>query len=279
MKIKANAKINFSLGICGKRQDGYHLIDTVMHSVGLFDEIEIEKACDIKIFCDNETIKPQDNIAYKAALLFFETVNVFGGAKIKIFKNIPTSAGLGGGSADAAAVLCGLNKLYKTNLSEEELCKMAVKLGADVPFFIKGGCQRAEGIGEILTPCTPLKSGYLLLAKADKKPSTAQMYSLLDAKETVLPKTEKVINAIKENDLDLLSKYLYNAFETVWQESSLKEKLLSFSPISVSLTGSGPTFFALFDQKSKAQAVCDKLIKEGIECFVTNPQESAIIFE
>lgn len=279
MKIKANAKINFSLGVCGKRKDGYHLIDTVMHSVDLCDELEIEKASEIKVICDNDTIKQEENIAYKAAVLFFETTEILGGVEIKINKSIPTSAGLGGGSADAAAVLCGLNKLYKTNLSYGALGKMAVKLGADVPFFINGGCQRAEGIGEVLTPFKPLSYGYILLAKADKKPSTAQMYKLLDSKETVLPNTKKVLRAIGENNLEELSLNLYNAFETVWQESSLKDKLLKLSPIAVSLTGSGPTFFALFDDLNKANDVLASLKQEGIECFLTKPLKEALIFE
>ena len=122
MKIKANAKINFNLGICGKRQDGYHLIDTVMHSVSLFDILQINKAEKITVYCSNAEIDEKENIAYKAAELFFEKTGVVGGAKIEIIKNIPTCAGLGGGSADAAAVLCGLNTIYDAKLSEQQLC-------------------------------------------------------------------------------------------------------------------------------------------------------------
>lgn len=279
MKIKANAKINFSLGICGKREDGYHLIDTVMHSVGLFDEIEINAAKDISIICDNDDIPEKENIAYKAARLFFETCGISGGASIKISKNIPTSAGLGGGSADAAAVILGLDSLYNTHLSYEKLCDMAVKLGADVPFFINGGCMRAQGIGEVLTACKPLRKGYILLAKADKKPSTKEMYRLIDQNQTVLPKTLNVIDAIENNDLEKLCNNLYNAFETVWNQSTLKEKMLQLSPLAVSLTGSGPTFFALFEDYQKAKRAYDILKAENITCFITTPQEKSIIFE
>ncbi len=279
MNIKANAKINFSLGICGKREDGYHLIDTVMHSVDLFDEIEIEIADNIAVICDKGDIPQNENIAFKAANLFFSECGISGGAQIKIFKNIPTSAGLGGGSADAAAVLLGLNSLYNTDLSYEKLCEIAVKLGADVPFFIKGGCMRAQGIGEILTDCKPLKKGYILLAKADKKPSTKEMYRLIDQKEPVFPNTKNVIDAIENNNLNKLCDNLYNAFETVWTESSLKQRLSEFSPLAVSLTGSGPTFFALFDDYEKTKSAYDTLNNENITCFIATPEEKSIIFE
>ena len=279
MKIKANAKINFNLGICGKRQDGYHLIDTVMHSVSLYDTLQIEKADKITVSCSNKEIDEKDNIAYKAAKLFFEKTDIKGGAKIEINKNIPTCAGLGGGSADAAAVLCGLNEIYDAKLSEQQLCEMALNLGADVPFFIKGGCQRAQGIGEVLTSYKPLEDGYILLAKADKKPSTAEMYHLIDKNELVIVNTEKVIENIEKNDLKGLSKNLYNAFEEVWNNSSLKPKLYDFSPLAVALTGSGPTWFVLFDNLEYAENLKLKLLKENIECYIVTPKSCAIEFE
>ena len=279
MKIKANAKINFNLGICGKRQDGYHLIDTVMHSVSLFDILQINKAEKITVYCSNAEIDEKENIAYKAAELCFEKTGVVGGAKIEIIKNIPTCAGLGGGSADAAAVLCGLNTIYDAKLSEQQLCEMALSLGADVPFFIKGGCQRAQGIGEVLTSYKPLKDGYILLAKADKKPSTAQMYRLIDQNEPVIVNTEKAIEYIEKNDLKGLSKNLYNAFEAVWNKSSLKSKLYDFSPLAVALTGSGPTWFVLFDNLESAEKLKLKLLKENIECYIVTPKSCALEFE
>ena len=277
MKIKANAKINFSLSVCGKREDGYHLIDTVMHSVDLYDTVLIEKNEEIFVACGD--MPQEENIAFKAAKLFFETANINGGFKIEILKQIPLSAGLGGGSADAAAVLLGLDKLYNTRLSYDTLCDMAVKLGADVPFFIKGGCMRSEGIGEILTPATALKKGVILLAKADLKPSTAEMYRRLDSQQTVLANTEAVLNAIKNNDLIELSNNLYNAFETVWPQSRVKTELLKTNAEMVSLTGSGPTWFAVYDDIKKAEAAKNVLLEKGIPCWVCKPCDSAIIFE
>ena len=277
MKIKANAKINFSLSVCGKRGDGYHLIDTVMHSVSLCDTVLIEKFDEISVDCGD--MPKEENIAYKAAKLFLETTKIVGGANIKIEKQIPLSAGLGGGSADAAAVLLGLNKLYNTDLSYEALCEMAVKLGADVPFFIKGGCMRSEGIGEILTPAVPLNKGVILLAKADLKPSTAEMYRRLDENETVLANTEAVLKAIEENDLIELSNNLYNAFETVWPQSKVKAELLKTGAVVVSLTGSGPTWFAVFDDIEKAELAKKALIRKEIPCWICYPCDKAIEFE
>lgn len=279
MRIKANAKINLGLKVCGKREDGYHLIDTVMHSVGLYDTLEIEKADKITVLCSNSDIDEKENIAYKAALKFFEATCISGGAQIKIEKNIPTCAGMGGGSADAAAVLLGLNRLYNANLSDERLCEIAVKLGADVPFFIKGGCQRAEGIGEVLTPHTPLNKGYIVLAKADKKPSTAEMYRIIDGNEQIKVNTEKILECIKKGDLNELSENLCNAFETAWGNSALKEKMLNFSPLSVSLTGSGPTWFALFEDFNKANGMMERLKNDGIECYIAQPLDCALEIE
>lgn len=277
MKIKANAKINLSLSVCGKREDGYHLIDTVMHSVGIYDTVFIDKADEIIVKC--EDMPQEENIAYKAAKLFYEVAKIEGGCVIEIEKQIPVSAGLGGGSADAAAVLLGLDKLYNTNLSYETLCDMALKLGADVPFFIKGGCMRSEGIGEILTSYKPLEKGCILLAKADLKPSTAEMYKRLDSQETVLADTEKTLLCIQNNDLSGLSQNLYNAFETVWPQSKVKSSLYETDVVAVALTGSGPTWFAIYDDIEKADSAKEKLTALEIPCWICKPVKTAIEFE
>ena len=277
MKIKANAKINFSLSICGKRKDGYHLIDTVMHSVGLYDTVFIEKSDEVSVACGD---MPQDeNIAYKAARLFFESAKISGGAEIKIIKNIPLSAGLGGGSADAAAVLVGLNKLYNAGLSYETLCELAVKLGADVPFFIKGGCMRSEGIGEILTPKKPLEKGFLLLAKFETKPSTAEMYKQLDNCEVALADNDAVLLAISENDLENLSKNLSNSFEILWEDSFVKCELLKTNAKAVALTGSGPTWFGIYENFEDAKLAESLLKEKNIPCYLCVPKPESLEFE
>ncbi len=279
VKIKANAKINLSLAVLGKRDDGYHLIDTVMHSVGLFDELEINKSDKISVNCDKYVLNQEDNIAFKAAKLFFQVVGISGGASIDIKKNIPAAAGLGGGSADAAAVLLALARLYKINISNDKLCEIALKLGADVPFFINGGCARARGIGEKLTALKPLRDGYILLAKAEEKPSTAEMYRIIDSKEPVFCDTNAVIKALENNDLKQLSSLLANSFEAVWEDSFVKKELLELSPLAVSLSGSGPTWFALFESENSAVKALNTLESKNIPCWLVAPQSEAIIFE
>ena len=279
MKLKANAKINLSLEICGKRSDGYHLIDTVMQSISLYDELWIEKAKEITVYTDFGSLDGKDNLAYKAAQLFFNDFQINGGVKIEIKKNIPLSAGLGGGSADAAAVLVGLRKLYNPSITDENLEKTALKLGADVPFFIQGGCKRAEGIGEILTPLKPLYKGYILLCKGEEKTSTGEMYRILDSKEYGKCNTDAVIKAIEQNDLNGVSENIYNAFLEIWKESFVKKAVLKEKPLVVSLSGSGPTWFALYQNEADALTAKNNLQSQNIDCFIVAPQEKAIIFE
>lgn len=279
MNVKANAKINLSLDIKGKRADGYHLIDTVMQSISLCDELTVEKADTITVKCDKYAIPEEKNIAYKAAKIFFEDYGIKGGADITIKKNIPAPAGLGGGSADAAAVLLALNKLYGAGITDTELEKTALKLGADVPFFIKGGCSRAEGIGEVLTPVKPLSEGCILLAIAEQKPSTGDMYRIIDSKPYANCNTEAVITALENNNLLLLCKNIGNAFTAVWEQSFVKTAMLNLEPLGVSLSGSGPTWFAVFENEDNAKAAKTVLESQNITCWLTKPQDKAIIFE
>lgn len=275
----ANAKINLTLGVLGKREDGYHLVDTIMQSVSLFDTVTVAESEKLVVKFGNKTIDSEDSISYKAALLFFEDTKISKGAKIHIKNRIPTGSGMGGGSADAAAVLLSLDRLYKTQLPTEKLEEIGLKLGADVPFFIRGGAMRAEGIGEKLTPLTPLKKGYFVLAKADSKPSTAQMYALIDSEQPPLPETELAVKALSEENTTLLSSLFVNSFTSVWKDSPLKKRLLDFEPDGVSLSGSGPTWFAYFTEKKKALKAYKALKREKIECFISEPKSIAINFE
>ncbi len=278
MKIKANAKINLSLEICGKRPDGYHLIDTVMQSVGLYDELEILKSDKITV-SDSNGLNGKENLAFKAAELFFEDFGISGGADITIKKNIPLSAGLGGGSADAAAVLVGLRSLYNSEISDSALEKTALKLGADVPFFINGGCKRAQGIGEIFTELKPLGYGYFLLCKAEEKASTGAMYRILDSKEYKKCDTKAVISAIEQNDLKGISENIYNAFTEVWNKSFVKKAMLKENPLTVSLSGSGPTWFAIYEKEQDAINAKSSLEGQSISCYLVTPEDKSIIFE
>lgn len=276
IKITACAKINLSLSVLGKREDGYHELDTVMQSVDLSDTVYIEKCRGIITDCKG--ISAEENIAARAARLFCEKTGAEG-CKIKIEKRIPAAAGLGGGSADAAAVLAGLNRLYKTGISKTELCEIAVKIGADVPFLIAGGTARARGIGEKLTPLMPLKDCWFLLAKAEEKPSTAEMFSRLDSTDYIKPDIEKTVNAVNCGDLNGVLENLGNSFEILWSKSPLKEMLSSTHPAACSLSGSGPARFAVYGDLNAALRARDKLSAKGVFCEICKPLKKSLIFE
>lgn len=277
LKIKANAKINLSLSVLGKREDGYHELDTVMQSISLNDTVYIEKNDKITVECGE--LGGEDNIAFKAAAAFFKASGIDAGAKIKIEKRIPSAAGMGGGSADAAAVLVGLDKLYEAELSYERLLSVAVKLGADVPFLIRGGTARAKGIGEILEPLKPIGGCYFLIAKGENKPSTGEMFRRLDSAKYNKPDIEKTVSALNSGDVSAVFSSLDNSFAALWQESHVKAELLKTDADGVSLSGSGPAWFAVYRDKEKAVAAEKALKALRIPVFICEPQNKSLIFE
>ena len=277
LKIKANAKVNLSLSVLGKREDGYHELDTVMQSISLYDTVYIEKSDKIAVECGE--FGGEDNIAFKTAAAFFKASGINAGAEIKIEKRIPSAAGMGGGSADAAAVLVGLDKLYEAKLSYEKLLKIAVKLGADVPFLIRGGTARAKGIGEILEPIKPIGGCYFLIAKGENKPSTGEMFRLLDSADYNKPDIEKTATAINSQDMVSLLASMDNSFAALWRESRIKAELLKTDADAVSLSGSGPAWFAVYLDKNRAVAAEKALKALEISVFLCEPENKSLIFE
>ena len=277
LKIKANAKVNLSLSVLGKREDGYHELDTVKQSISLYDTVYIEKSDKIAVECGE--FGGEDNIAFKTAAAFFRASGINAGADIKIEKRIPSAAGMGGGSADAAAVLVGLDKLYEAKLSYEKLLKIAVKLGADVPFLIRGGTARAKGIGEILEPIKPIGGCYFLIAKGESKPSTGEMFRLLDSADYNKPDIEKTATAINSQDMVSLLASMDNSFAALWRESRIKAELLKTDADAVSLSGSGPAWFAVYLDKNRAVAAEKALKALEIPVFLCEPENKSLIFE
>lgn len=277
LRIKANAKINLALSVLGKRNDGYHELDTVMQSISLYDTVYIDKSDKITVECGE--FGGEDNIAFKTAKAFFKASGINAGANIKIEKRIPSAAGMGGGSADAAAVLVGLNKLYEAELSYEKLLNIALGLGADVPFLIRGGTARAKGIGEILEPLKPIGGCYFLIAKGENKPSTGQMFGLLDTAEYNKPNIEDTVSALNSGNLSAVFSSMDNSFAVLWRESPIKSKLLKTKADAVSLSGSGPAWFAVYRDKERATAA-EKAMKElNISAFLCEPENKSLIFE
>ena len=273
IKLDAYGKINLGLDVLGKRDDGYHDLDMIMQSVDLADKITITKNDSGEITVKSNTGKiPNDesNLAYKAAKLLKDEFDINKGVDIEIEKNIPISGGMAGGSTDCAAVLKGMNKLFKLKLSEQELMDRGVKLGADVPFCIMGKTARAEGIGEILTPIPNKLKGYIVLAKPPISVSTGFVYGRIDEVEVKnKPDTEAMIETIKKKDLKGLADTICNVLEEVTIPNypivqEIKDKMIEKGALNAMMTGSGPTVFGLFDDKKKAVAVVDALKESRI---------------
>ncbi|MDU2121230.1 MAG: 4-(cytidine 5'-diphospho)-2-C-methyl-D-erythritol kinase [Clostridium celatum] len=278
MKIKAYAKINISLDIVEKREsDGYHLLKMIMQNIDLYDEISIEKQKkDITISC-NKSYVPTDsrNLAYKAASLFKETYNIEDGVHIDIVKNIPVSAGLAGGSTDAAAVLKLMNKIFKVNASNEELMELGLKLGADIPYCINGGTALCEGIGEKITALQPFKDKILVLVKPGFGVSTKEVYKAFNLDRVrVHPKTEHLIKAMEQDDLYYVANNMKNLLENVTLRKhniliKIKEEMNRYGAVGSMMSGSGPSVFAFFDDMLKAQRCYEKMKENHREVFLT----------
>ena len=277
MRIKAYAKVNISLDIVGKREDGYHLLEMIMQSIDLYDELNIEKQSkDITIKC-NKPYVPTDerNLAYKAAKLFIEKYEINSGVNISIKKNIPVCAGLAGGSTDGAAVLKAMNKIFGVEASDEELIKLGLKLGADVPYCIKGGTALCKGVGEEVTELSSFKDKILVLVKPPFGVSTKSVYQEFDlSKVRSHPNTEVLIKAIERNDLKVVSNNMKNLLENVTLRKhkvliNIKEEMKSLGSIGTMMSGSGPTVFAFFDDMLKAQRCFEKMKLKYNDVFIT----------
>ncbi|MEA4825498.1 4-(cytidine 5'-diphospho)-2-C-methyl-D-erythritol kinase [Clostridium sp. JNZ J1-5] len=277
MLIKAHAKINISLDVVGKREDEYHLLKMIMQNIELYDLLEIEVTDNgINIECNKPYI-PNDerNLAYKAAKLFMDTYGIKDGINIKINKNIPVAAGLAGGSADAAAVLIAMKKIYDMNISYEELSNLGLKIGADVPYCIKGGTVLCEGIGEILTPLKPFAGHSLVLVKPNFGVSTKEVYRNLDISRIYKhPNTEELIKAMERNDLKYVSENMKNVLENVTMKKhtvlkDIKERMCRCGALGSMMSGSGPSIFGLFDDMLKAQRCYDHFKEKYNEVYIT----------
>ncbi len=279
VSLPAYAKINLSLDVLKKRPDGYHDMRMIMQSVALFDNLTVEKAESGICLDSNLRFLPKNgkNLAERAAELFFGELGISGGASITLSKHIPVSAGLAGGSTDAAAVLKALDMLYETNLSMSDLCTMGKKLGADIPFCLTGGTALVEGIGEKITPLRPMPHCHIVLCKPHFGVSTAYVFSKINCtKLKEHPDTKGIISAIESGDLTALSHRLYNVMETVTaaehsQIGEIKSVLLDSGAVGCAMSGSGPTVFGIFDNLKNANNALKILKRTYSEVYVTEP--------
>lgn len=284
--LKAHAKINLTLDITGILDNGYHELAMIMQSVSLHDTLTISSDAETFSFTSTNSRLPlnDNNLIVKAAKLFFDKFSVPENVRIHLKKRIPISAGLAGGSADAAAVLVGLNKLYGCNASVEELQELGLSLGADVPFCISGGTALCEGVGEIISPLPNIPDCYILIAKPPQSMSTPRAFSLFDSFVGYLPDidNESVIKGIKNNDLDSLSPFLANKLQAITErEHPIVNQLVlimsqSGAKASV-MSGSGTAVYGIFDSRIIAEKCQNKLPKQTVS-HITTPASSGVTF-
>lgn len=260
--LKAYAKINLALDVIGKRENGYHDVRMIMQTIKLYDKVTIKPTgnSDIVIKTNLHYLPTnENNIVYAAAKLFKETYNIPDGLHITLDKKIPVAAGMAGGSSDAAATLWGLKHLFETNASMEELMRLGVKLGADVPYCLLRGTALSEGIGEILTPLPPAHNFHCLIVKPPVSVSTKYVYENLNLKDNDNhPDVDGMIEAIKQNDITGITSRLGNILETVTlrvhpEIAQIKNSMLSQGASNALMSGSGPTVFGLFTDQAAAE--------------------------
>ncbi len=278
LQVKSPAKINLFLEILRKREDGYHQIRSLMQAVDLCDELILEKReKGVVISCDHpDCPADQTNLAFRAAYLLLEEKKINAGVSIKIKKRIPVSAGLGGGSSNAAAALKGLNRLFELKLSDEKLHHLASRIGSDVPFFLYSGQALVEGRGEEILSRTWYRDYWLVLVCPDLKVSTRWAYQ--NAKISLTKKRKELNFRNSKDALGFFEALL--CFENDLEEvvnkkypiiGRIKNNLENSGAVKSSMSGSGPTVYGVFDQKPQAEEVTRKLLRGDWQVFLTQP--------
>ena len=281
VREKAYAKINLGLDVLKRREDGYHEVKMVMQTIGICDELIISTSADtvgVNLIADVDNL-PLDgsNLIVKAANLMIERYNLKQGIEVKLIKNIPMAAGLAGGSSDAAATLRGINRLFGLGLTDEELCKTAVKIGADVPFCVLGGTYLSEGIGEKLTKLDDAPQCTVLVAKPKFGISTGYVYANLHVEKIEKhPDMDAVLESLANKDIKGVASNMENILENVSVREypiigDIKELMKKHGALNALMSGSGPTVFGLFDNKANAEraAVALREMEEVGDVVVT----------
>ena len=282
MRLKAMAKINLGLDVLGKREDGYHEVRMIMQTIRMYDILDIRKTKRPGIvLTTNLPFIPTDsrNLVYKAAQMLMDEFGIEEGLSIKLRKFIPVAAGMAGGSSNCAAALKGMNQLFDLGLSIDELCEIGVTLGADVPYCIWGGTALSEGIGEKLSRVDAMPDCYILIAKPGISVSTAFVYKNLDLPAlSKHPDIDGMLECLKEKDLTGICNRLENVLETVTIKEypiieKVKKHLMDQGAKGALMSGSGPTIFAIFEDKKTADDAMESLrsIEDIKQAYVVRP--------
>lgn len=282
MRLRAMAKINLGLDVQRKREDGYHDVRMIMQTIQMYDVLEMEKRDEPGIvLTTNLPYLPTDskNLVWKAAELLMQEFGITEGLAIHLQKFIPVAAGMAGGSADAAAAMVGVNRLFDLKLSEKELMDRAVRIGADVPYCVMRGTALAEGIGELLTPLSPLPPCWILVGKPEVSVSTKTAYEKLRLGEIKThPLIDEQISALDRGDLYALAEHMENVFEPGIEKQypivrEIRQFMEAHGAVKAMMSGSGPTVFGIFDAEEKASAAAEALRESRLAkvVFLTVP--------
>ena len=278
LTLQAHAKINLTLEVLGKRDDGYHNIATVFQTISLSNTLSFEPNQTIELHCTDTSLEFPDNLVLKAAQLLKEETACSKGVSIHLRKSIPTAAGLGSGSTDAATTLIGLNQLWELNLAPEKLSELAAKLGSDVAFFLQGGTAAAKGRGEILTPLPPAYEAWGIIATPLDEPisnKTAKLYSQLNQSHYTQGQfTETLVNSVNTGQ-QIDDKLLYNVFAQVAFDffpklADYRSQLIEAGAKNIHIAGSGPTLFTLVADKTQGEAIVENLKSSNLEIHLVH---------
>lgn len=278
METNAYAKLNLSLDILRRRDDGFHDLQMVMVSIDLTDTLTLTPGAGS--MSTNLSFLPADgsNLAQKAANAFRSATGQGEVLDIHIDKHIPVCAGMAGGSSDAAAVLRAMNEMYHTGLFPLELAKIGEQVGSDVPYCVVGGTALVEGRGERVTPISPLPPCYIVVCKPPFPISTPQLFGRVNVKKIVRrPDTQGLVKALEVGDLQGVARRLYNVFEDVLEPrhrqtvDEIKSSLIEWGALGAVMSGSGPTVFGLFEEEAQAQKAADVLKEQYNDVFVCRP--------
>lgn len=281
LELKALGKINLGLDVLGRRENVYHDVRMVMQTVYLYDRIIMKKSKTPGIRLEtNLYYLPvnENNLAYQAAQMLMDEFHMEEGVSIQLDKHIPVAAGMAGGSSNAAAVLFGMNRMFSLGLSQKELMERGVKLGADVPYCIMRGTVLAEGIGEILTPLSPMPKCYVLIAKPAISVSTKMVYEKLDSHEIEdHPDIDGILAGLKAGDLKKVAGSMGNVLERVTVDAypvidQIKKMMIKEGALNAMMSGSGPTVFGIFEEKATARKAADAIRDARLtkQVYVTN---------
>lgn len=286
LTVHCAAKVNLFLAVVGSRDDGYHDIVTLFQPVSLWDEVTLAPGRGKVCITGNDPAIPWDkrNICFRAAKLLLETAGCTDGVSIDVRKAIPSGAGLGGGSSDAAATLVGINELFSLNLSEDRLRGIALEIGSDIPFFVFGQPAIGRGRGEFLEKAPGLPGGYIVIVKPGISVSTKWAYSNInflltrEKSELTLKLLLEGLRHFPNGELDTYNSFESGVVENFSEIESILQECREQGALLCSLSGSGSACFAVFYERNRAEEVVNNFIAKGLFARVTRPVNRTLAF-